>query len=252
LDTFSILHDFGTSPGTGSKPNGSLISIDSSGFLYGVSHGSNGEGGEIGTLFRLKTDGSDFSLLHRFDSVLGGNTPMRSLVYHQAAFYGISVFGGLTTDMSNPETGGGFIFRYEPVASPSTAKSTFIEWLVDNQLLINQSLVSNVDQDSLSLIEEFAFGGDPLLPDTIHPSSLVPVPGNLLQLQATAVRTEMMALVWPLSSANLIDWVPASGFTYLLTDHPTDPSAYKVLTWQWPDSFLSGNPFFLKLETTLE
>lgn len=106
-----VLHAFNDQPGTGSKTNGGLVEGPEGTFLYGFAHGSNAEGGDEGTLFRLRKNGQDFEVLHRFSGGLAGNTPMRSPVVMNGYIYGTCVHGGLTTD-KNPATGGGMVFRY--------------------------------------------------------------------------------------------------------------------------------------------
>ncbi|NBD38211.1 MAG: alpha/beta hydrolase fold domain-containing protein [Verrucomicrobia bacterium] len=106
-----VLHAFDAHPGTGSKPNGGLVEGSEGAFLYGFAHGSNAEGGDEGTLFRLRKNGRDFEVLHRFTGGLAGNTPMRSPVVMNGYLYGTCVHGGLTTE-KNPASGGGMIFRY--------------------------------------------------------------------------------------------------------------------------------------------
>lgn len=110
---FRVLHDFAANPGTGSKPFGSLIRAGGGDELYGLTHGSNRPGGDLGTLFRMNPDGSDFTVLHVFSGGLAGNTPMRSLVHLNGAVYGVTAFGGIGEDPADPETGGGIVFRYD-------------------------------------------------------------------------------------------------------------------------------------------
>lgn len=108
---FSVLHDFEKRPGTGSKPNGSLLFSADREWLYGVAHGSTSPDGDDGTLFQIRPDGGDFRVLHRFDGGLKGIIPMRSLVLRGDYLYGVSVFGGLFSDPKNKETGHGLLFR---------------------------------------------------------------------------------------------------------------------------------------------
>lgn len=134
-----ILHDFASNPGTGSKPNGALIDAAGDGFLYGVAHGSNGPGGDLGTLFRLKPDGSESTVLHTFDGGLNGNTPMRSLVYLDGALYGVTAFGGIGENPDQPESGAGMVFRYEisGLGAPEpTASGTHISFNDSGQAVV--------------------------------------------------------------------------------------------------------------------
>jgi uncharacterized repeat protein (TIGR03803 family) len=248
-DSLTVIHDFGTSPGTGSKPNGALIAIDSSGFLYGHAHGSNGPGGDIGTLFRIKDDGSEFALLHRFEESLSGNTPMRSMIFHEGAFYGVTAFGGLTTDTSDPETGPGFIFKYEPLANPSDARVEYIDWLIYHGLLVNQSGDAKQDGDTLTLIEEFAFDGSPLELNYKQPLSFNLAGGPVAEFPK--VRASMTPFIESVSSVDLQTWNPDTEHSLEMGDHPVEGSSYKIMTFTWPESVMEGDPIFIRFKTVL-
>ncbi|MGC9450024.1 MAG: choice-of-anchor tandem repeat GloVer-containing protein [Oceanipulchritudo sp.] len=217
-DTLTVLHDFGSNPGTGSKPNSSLITIDSSGFLYGHSHGSNDPAGETGTLFRIRTDGSEFTLLHRFTGGLAGNTPMRGLAYANGAFYGVTAFGGLTTNVDDPETGGGFIFRYAPVEPATAARSAYVGWMAGHGLLVNQSFANNADADGWSLIEEFAFDGSPFSADSHPVTELSLQDPHSLRLRIPRIRSVITPGLGLQGSHTLAEWVPAAGFSLQTRD----------------------------------
>ncbi|MEX0331599.1 MAG: choice-of-anchor tandem repeat GloVer-containing protein [Puniceicoccaceae bacterium] len=246
-----ILHDFGLNPGTGSKPNGALISIDASGALYGVAHGSNGTGGEAGTLFSMMEDGTDFTVFHRFTSGLQGNTPMRRLLYHQGSFYGISVFGGLTSDTSDPEVGPGFIFRYTPAASLSTQHDAFVAWLREYFLVVNQDPDTDLDGDGWSLIEEFVFGGSPLEGDPGQPFSLSVETGTGLVARFNRVASVMENALNPYSGSDLQNWASDGLHAVNWTDHPTDGPEFKSVEFSWTLDSLQSGPLFLQFETAL-
>lgn len=112
---YQVLHDFALATGDGAKPNSSML-IAPDGFLYGIAHGSESFGGtEWGTLYRMALDGSDFSVLHTFDSLASGYVPMRALVWDKGTIYGTSVFGGAGTGVGN-----GTVWSYIAVPEPST------------------------------------------------------------------------------------------------------------------------------------
>lgn len=246
-----IIHDFAANPGTGSKPNGALVSIDASGTLYGVAHGSNGAGGDTGTLFSIREDGSDFTVFHLFTSGLSGNTPMRSLIHHRGAFYGISVFGGLTTDTTDPETGPGFIFRYVPAPALSAPRQAFVDWLRQYDLAVNQDPDEDAEGDGWSLVEEFAFDGRPLEADT----------GPVFQLSVEAgfgpvarfprVASVMEGAILPRSGTDLHNWSPDSLHSATWTDPDPGEPAFSTAEFSWPADVIGAGPFFLKFETVL-
>jgi PEP-CTERM motif len=129
---YQVLHDFSLAIGDGAKPNSSML-VAPDGFLYGISHGSESFGGtfngvrygtEFGTFYRLHPDGSDFSVLHTFDSVENGFTPMRGLVWDNGTIYGTTAEGGTSINLGSGLTsrGSGTVWSYEvyPVPEPST------------------------------------------------------------------------------------------------------------------------------------
>src|SRR5215471_8404442 len=65
---FTLLHSFASGPSDGDTPYASLI-LDGSGFLYGTT--TKGGTASSGTVFKIKTDGSGFSVIHSFT---GGNS----------------------------------------------------------------------------------------------------------------------------------------------------------------------------------
>ena len=89
---FTILHSFGGGVGDGAYPLGALIA-DSSENLYGTTEGGGGEG--VGTVFRMKTNGTGFSVIHSFrDDPADGEFPEAALVLDSGNLYGTTSLGG--------------------------------------------------------------------------------------------------------------------------------------------------------------
>lgn len=90
---FAILHHFAGGTQDGAYPNASVV-LDSAGTLYGLTY-SGGASGE-GTVFRLKTDGTGFGVLHSFAAgAAEGMNPLSSLVLDGAGIlYGTTAVGG--------------------------------------------------------------------------------------------------------------------------------------------------------------
>jgi uncharacterized repeat protein (TIGR03803 family) len=88
---FTLLRSFTAGANDGSGSHGSLVQSGSA--FYGMS--GNGGGSNLGTIFRINTDGAGFSLLHSF---AGGNNdgsgPGNSLVQSGSALYGMTGAGG--------------------------------------------------------------------------------------------------------------------------------------------------------------
>src|SRR5262249_26343965 len=89
---FTTIHSFTTSASDGKTPYGSLI-MDGAGFLYGTTF--DGPSG-MGTVYKMKTDGTGFALLHIFQGgVSDGSYPYAALVLDGSGIlYGTTHNGG--------------------------------------------------------------------------------------------------------------------------------------------------------------
>jgi uncharacterized repeat protein (TIGR03803 family) len=95
--------------GNGCYPCAGLVLVDDE--LYGVTESGAGGFWGYGTVFRVKTDGRDFTVLHRFAPLRGtsprindeGAFPRTGLVQFGSSLYGTTAEGG--------KAGGGTIFR---------------------------------------------------------------------------------------------------------------------------------------------
>lgn len=101
----TVLYAF-TAGADGAVPYGGLIKLGS--YLYGTTtlRGVAGQG--YGTIFRVKTDGSHFRVLHAFAGVGegDGSTPYANLVSFNRSLFGVTLYGG-TADH-------GTVFRIDP------------------------------------------------------------------------------------------------------------------------------------------
>jgi uncharacterized repeat protein (TIGR03803 family) len=88
---YSLLHEFAGGASDGLRPYGSLIISGST--LYGMTY--FGGDGNLGTIFRIEADGSQFSLLHKFaGGADDGAYPYGSLILSGLNFYGMTRNGG--------------------------------------------------------------------------------------------------------------------------------------------------------------
>ncbi len=95
---YSKLLDFSATT-SGESPTGSLISDGT--FLYGITSAGGASG--LGTIFKIKTDGTSFSKLTDFNGT-NGREPLGSLISDGAFLYGMTSAGGTS--------GWGTFFKY--------------------------------------------------------------------------------------------------------------------------------------------
>ncbi|MBK7668657.1 MAG: T9SS type A sorting domain-containing protein [Sphingobacteriaceae bacterium] len=98
---YSVLMNF-TGAVNGSRPEGSFT-YDGT-YLYGMT--STGGTSDLGTLFKIKTDGTGYVKLKDFTGTLNGSTPKGTLIYDGTFLYGITSLGGAW--------GQGDIFKIKP------------------------------------------------------------------------------------------------------------------------------------------
>lgn len=123
---YRVLHDFGSMAGDGAKPNGNPVLSPDGTTLYCLSHGSEvWSGPEFGTLFSVKTDGSEFKLLHSFSGGYSGDTPMRTPVLEGQFLFGTTAAGGSPQDPNDHPLDGrgyGLIWRFNLNPNPTAAE----------------------------------------------------------------------------------------------------------------------------------
>ena len=96
---YTLLHEFSLSGGDGHTPNGTLLKDGTT--LYGMTSSGGAEGS--GTIFKIKTNGSGYQLLHSFSAGMDGGSPHGSLILSGSNLYGMTNTGGIH--------GGGTIFQ---------------------------------------------------------------------------------------------------------------------------------------------
>lgn len=88
---FTLLHEFQGGPGDGGSPLGGLTRVGST--LYGMT--KVGGRDDLGTVFRMNIDGSDFALLHEFaGGESDGAFPWGSLTLSGSTLFGMTREGG--------------------------------------------------------------------------------------------------------------------------------------------------------------
>lgn len=94
-DGFTVLHPFAGGR-EGAQPMGRLVVSGNT--IYGVTHqgGTNNGLGEEGTIYRIDTDGGNFSILRRLNSAAGdGTMPLSGLVLSGSTLCGVAPNGGV-------------------------------------------------------------------------------------------------------------------------------------------------------------
>ena len=105
---FSLLHTFSGQPTGMKNPYGSLIQDGST--LYGMTR--NGGATDEGGIFKVQTDGNNFSIIHSFDSTdtsNGSGVQSESLIQDGSTLYGMTQAGGTS--------GKGTIFKIDTSGS---------------------------------------------------------------------------------------------------------------------------------------
>ncbi len=105
----------------GQDPVGSLVASGST--LYGMTEGAGG--GYYGTIFKINTDGTGYSVLHNFEPSADspdGSWPKGSLLLIGSTLYGMTSGGGLLPDGS---PGCGIIFKINTDGTGYTILYTF-------------------------------------------------------------------------------------------------------------------------------
>ena len=169
---YSLLHEFAGGTDDGYDPWGSLIILDST--LYGMTN--YGGNSNSGTIFKIQTDGTAFTLLHSFaDSVADGRGPYGSLILSGSILYGMTRWGGsnnLGTIFKIESDGTDFNLLHSFSAGIADGRGPFMQNLIlSNSILYGMTTAggnSNVgtifkmqtDGSGFSLLHSFAGGAD--------------------------------------------------------------------------------------------
>jgi uncharacterized repeat protein (TIGR03803 family) len=179
--SFSVIHDFHNTSSEGLAPIAGLL-LDGSGFLYGTA--TSGGSGSWGTVFKLKTDGSGYAVLHSFASGNSdGSNPNSSLVEDSTGFlYGTTLRGGpsnLGTVYKVKSDGTVFAVLHPFVGGTADGSSPYSPLVLDASGFLygttNQGGVSNegtifkIKTDGTGFATIHSFGGG--LSDGAYPRS---------------------------------------------------------------------------------
>jgi uncharacterized repeat protein (TIGR03803 family) len=111
---YTNIHEFAGGAGDGADPSGSLL-LDS-GTLYGMTE--NGGDSDMGVVFKIATDGTNYTHLHEFVGGLDdGADPLGSLTLVDGTLWGMTEYGGFGSN--------GVIFSIDPDGSNYTVHHKF-------------------------------------------------------------------------------------------------------------------------------
>jgi uncharacterized repeat protein (TIGR03803 family) len=200
-ETFSILHSFtgviANTNADGASPLGGLILSGNS--LYGTASGG-GSGGS-GTVFKLNTDGTGFTVLHNF-SGLDGAAPVGGLILSGNNLYGTTGGGG----------GGGTVFGINTDGTGFTNLHSF-------QLREGINPVSGLILLSNTLYGTASYGGPTVSPNNFNGD------GSLFKLNTDGTQFSILHMF---SAANL-NPVP-SAFGWLTNSDGITPGSLTLVS----------------------
>jgi uncharacterized repeat protein (TIGR03803 family) len=87
---YSVLHHFSTNTDDGSRPMAGLVLNGAT--LYGTTF--NGGMSNSGTIFKITTNGTSFSLIHDFVDASDGGLPQAGLAFNNNVLFGTTLLGG--------------------------------------------------------------------------------------------------------------------------------------------------------------
>jgi uncharacterized repeat protein (TIGR03803 family) len=117
---YEVLHNFNATNGAYYK---SALVQGVDGMLYGTTIGG-GSVGQVGVVFKLSTNGSDFSVIHGFSTVAYQSVNPSSLIQGpDGALYGTTQYGGITNPVST--YGMGTVFKLNTDGSNYTVLYEF-------------------------------------------------------------------------------------------------------------------------------
>jgi uncharacterized repeat protein (TIGR03803 family) len=129
---YSVIHHFTLENGNGKYPWSSLISICS--YLYGTT--MSGGNQKLGTIFKIKPDGTCFELIHSFNNdKTNGTFPLSSFVQYGPYLYGMTYDGG--------ENSKGTIFKINPGNNQFSLLYSFANFSNDGIYPTNDLIVYN-------------------------------------------------------------------------------------------------------------
>ncbi len=123
LPQIKLLHEFAGGAKDGASPDGSLIVSGST--LFGMTY--RGGSKDLGTIFKIQTDGTGYTLLHEFaGGDADGAYPKGSLILSGSTLYGMTEYGG------DSRMGKGTVFKMRTDGTGFAVLHSFTNWEYDD------------------------------------------------------------------------------------------------------------------------
>jgi len=243
----TLLHEFAGGNNDGAVPYGTLILSNST--FYGMTY--HGGDGDVGVIFSMGTDGSNFTLLHEF---AGGNDdgslPYDSLILSNSNLYGMTGYGGGSNKgviFSMGTDGSNFTLLHE-FDGPDGSRP-YGSLLLENSTLYGMTKIGGGSDKGVVFSHILAPGITSFTPTSGSTGTTVTITGTNFT-GATAVKfggtdaqsytvdsaTQITAVVGTGSTGNVTVATPdgtatsASAFTYISTPTVTTTAASSITT----------------------
>jgi uncharacterized repeat protein (TIGR03803 family) len=261
---FQLLHSFSATELQ--QPEGDLTLSNST--LYGMAStgGTNGLG--FGGVFEVNTDGTGYQFVHAFSFVPFGNqaqdgsSPFGSLLLFNSQLYGMTHFGGSTTNAGAVFSlaggnggGGGGVGSLKVTILPAAVVTAGAQWEVDGPPLFNSGdTVANlsVGQHTVLFKDVSGWATAPTQFINITANNTTSITGTYIQLKPTVPTVTIVSPTAGLHVSNGVytatgtssDTVKISGVYYQLNGGPWTPvtTANKWTNWSATNLNLTAGP----------
>ena len=111
---YRVLHAFTGEDDAGGKPDSPPLFDPARNRLFGTAQGTdNNAPGIAGILYSLRTDGTDFQILHTFSGGIAGGTPVGTPALVGNTLFGVAAHGGVEAfGRTRSASGRGIIYRF--------------------------------------------------------------------------------------------------------------------------------------------
>lgn len=242
---YSSIYDFTGSPNGGESPEGELLLHD--GRLYGATAagGAGWAGANYdGTVYSLKTDGTDFRLLHSFvSSPYDGAEPSGGLILNGSTLYGLTYLGGHPGGPDPDFYGYGVLYSIDTDGSDFSILHAFAGPLDDGSNPGDQLLLSGNTLYGATLS-----GGNTGIGDGFGTIFSYSFPAPLITLNVT---TTTFSTTDRIAVTADVKQTATAFYPFIRLTRPNGTSLYYVRGKGFSSakrSFLQGGPFVLRNE----